>query len=46
MKRLSRFILLVVLFSVAGLGIFLATWDIPAPIASVEKEIPDARFPR
>ena len=39
-------IVLVVLLVVAGAGVFLATWDIPAPVASVEKEIPDDRFPR
>ncbi len=46
MKRLSKFVFLVALLAVAGAGVFLATWDIPAPVASVEKEIPNDRFPR
>lgn len=25
---------------------FLATWDMPPPTASVEKVLPDERFPR
>jgi len=27
-------------------GVFLAAWDIPAPSSSVEKVIPDAKFPK
>ncbi len=46
MKRLSKFVFLVLLLAIAGAGVFLATWDIPAPMASVEKEIPNDRFPR
>ena len=30
---------------VAG-GVFLATWEIPAPSEVVEKAVPDERFPR
>lgn len=30
---------------VGGLG-FLATWEIPAPLAPVETVVPDARFDR
>lgn len=30
---------------VAG-AVFLATWDIPPPTTSVEKVLPDERFPR
>lgn len=30
---------------IAG-GVFLATWDIPAPSEQVEKTIPNDRFPR
>jgi hypothetical protein len=46
MKSLSRMILLLVLLVVVGGGVFLATWDIPAPSRAVEKRIPDARFPK
>lgn len=45
MKRLSVLIVLAVLALVVGAA-FLATWDIPAPVAKVEKVIPDDRFPR
>ena len=46
MKRLSRIVLLVVLGVLIGGGVFLATWDIPAPLATIEKVIPDERFRR
>jgi hypothetical protein len=46
MKRLSRFIIgLAVLIAIGG-GIFLFTWDIPAPVSDVEKTLPDDRFQR
>jgi len=35
---------LAVLALIAGTAIFLATWDIPAPVAQVEKVIPNDRF--
>ncbi|MBT3991009.1 MAG: hypothetical protein HON14_13380 [Rhodospirillaceae bacterium] len=44
MKSLSRFMVLAVLALIAGTAIFLATWDIPAPVAQVEKVIPNDRF--
>jgi hypothetical protein len=31
---------------IVGGAVFLATWDIPAPITKIEKVIPDDRFPR
>ena len=37
--------ILIVIVVVAG-GVFLATWDIPAPSHQVEKTIPNDRFPR
>lgn len=46
MMRLTLIILVVLVASIVGGGIFLATWDIPAPSATVEKEVPDDRFPR
>ncbi len=46
MKNLSRLVVLAVLASIIGGAVFLATWDIPAPVSTVEKVIPDDRFPR
>ena len=43
-KILFIFILLCVV--VAGGGLFLFTWEIPAPTTQVEKTIPDEKFPR
>jgi len=37
---------LTLLVVVAGTAIFLSTWDIPAPVAEVEKVIPNDRFPK
>lgn len=44
--RLSVLLLLLVLLSIGGGVAFLATWDIPAPSAKVEKVIPNERFKR
>ena len=38
--------LVIVLLSLVGGAVFLATWDIPPPSKSVEKVLPDERFPR
>jgi len=46
MKAFSKFLLILVLLTLGGAGVFLATWDIPAPTAPVSKVIPDDRFPR
>ena len=46
MKSISRIILLIVALIIVGGGIFLATWDIPAPVTSTEKVLPNDRFPR
>lgn len=46
MKNVSRIVLFVFLLVVAGGAVFLATWDIPAPVADVERVIPDDRFPK
>lgn len=46
MKSFSRIVLLIFLAVLIGGGVFLATWDIPAPQATIEKVIPDERFPR
>jgi len=45
MKKLSA-VIVVGLIVVVAVGLaLLATWDIPAPTAPVEKTIPDAKFP-
>lgn len=46
MKNLSRLVVLCVVTLIVGGAVFLATWDIPAPVSTVEKVIPDDRFPR
>ncbi|MGB0684358.1 MAG: hypothetical protein ACPGOV_16760 [Magnetovibrionaceae bacterium] len=46
MRRLSLMLFILVLLGVAGGGVFLATWEIPAPTAEVRKVLPDDRFPR
>ena len=44
MKSLPRIMLLAALLILAGGAIFLVTWDVPAPLAQVEKVIPNERF--
>lgn len=44
--RFTLFLLILILLTVVGGALFLLTWDIPAPTASVEKVIPNDRFPR
>jgi len=46
MKSFSKVILVLVLAMIVGGGIFLATWDIPAPDMKIERVLPDDRFPR
>jgi hypothetical protein len=46
MKTLTRMMLIALLVAIAGGAVFLAASDIPAPIAPVEKIIPNDRFPR
>lgn len=46
MKSIPRLVLIFVVLLIVGGGIFLATWNIPAPVTSTEKVLPDARFPR
>lgn len=46
MKSFSIVVLMLLIVALAGGGVFLATWEIPAPTAKVEKVIPDERFPR
>jgi len=46
MKRMPVILFFFVLALIAGGVGVLATWDIPAPVNSVEKVLPDERFPR
>lgn len=44
MARMSLILLFILLLLVGGGGAFLASWDIPAPRAKVEKTIPADRL--
>ncbi len=46
MSKFSLFLLFLVAAVLIGGGIFLASWDIPAPTAKVEKVIPNDQFPK
>ena len=46
MRGFTRFLLFTLIVVIVGGGVFLATWDIPAPVAPVEVTIPDSRFPK
>jgi signal transduction histidine kinase len=46
MKSVSVVVLSLLVLALAGGGVYLAMWEIPAPKAKVEKVIPDERFPR
>lgn len=46
MKNISRLVLIAVVLILIGGSTFLATWDIPAPMSTIEKVLPDDRFPR
>jgi cell division septal protein FtsQ len=46
MTGLTRILLVLLVVLIGGVGAFLATWDIPAPVAPVEKVIPNEQFPR
>lgn len=46
MKNLSTLVFITVVAIVVGGGVFLATWDIPAPVNNIERTIPDDKFPK
>ena len=46
MQKLVLIAAAVVVVLIVGGGFFLSVWDIPAPSSSVEKVLPDARFPK
>jgi len=46
MAKFLLVVIAVVVVIVAGGFAVLAVWDVPAPSAPIEKQIPDARFPK
>jgi hypothetical protein len=46
MGRLLLIVVALVVVIVVGGTVFLMVWNVPAPTTRVEKQIPDARFPR
>lgn len=42
--RLFMISFVIIALIVVSAGIFLLNWEIPAPITSIEKVIPDAKF--
>jgi hypothetical protein len=45
MKIFAALSVIILALVVAG-GVFLLTWDIPPPTQTVEKVLPDDRFPQ
>ena len=45
MGNLIKIIFIVLVVAVGGAGVFLATWDIPAPSREVESTIDNSQFP-
>ncbi len=46
MKKISRMLAIAIGLIIVGTVVFLGTWEIPAPVAPIEKVIPDERFPK
>ena len=46
MKNFSRLILILVIMLLAGGGVFLMIWEIPAPTHTIERDLTDVRSPR
>ncbi|QCG98992.1 hypothetical protein E6C67_28110 [Azospirillum sp. TSA2s] len=46
MSRFLSILFVLLLLVIAGGVVFLASWDLPAPSKTVEKVLPDERFPR
>ena len=46
MRKTSLIVLVLIVGLLTSGGLFLLTWDIPAPSAPVEKVLADDRFPR
>ncbi|MCA3245293.1 MAG: hypothetical protein ING19_19075 [Azospirillum sp.] len=46
MRKPLLLVLALLVLAAAGFAAFLATWEIPAPTARIEKVIPNDRLPR
>jgi hypothetical protein len=46
MAKLGGLLFLTLVMLLLGGGAFLAVWDIPPPISTIEQTLPDDRFPR
>ncbi|RED51244.1 hypothetical protein [Aestuariispira insulae] len=46
MNGFLKLFLIIIVAGVVGGGVFLASWDIPAPSTQVEKVLDDSQFPR
>lgn len=46
MGKITLILVLVVMLSALGGGLFLAYWDFKVPRTQVERVLPDARFPK
>ena len=45
-RPLIILVLVLLVVIIGGVGVFLATWNIPPPSARIEKVIPNDRFAR
>jgi hypothetical protein len=45
MSRLSKYVIAVLVVSIAAGVVALATWDIPAPATEIKIVLPNDRFP-
>ena len=46
MVKATVVLVLVLVLAIVGGCLFLAFWNVPAPTTTVEKVLPDARFPK
>lgn len=46
MRKLYLTIVVLLVLTIAGGGVFLATWKIPPPSSTVQKVLPNDRFPQ
>ena len=46
MKKVALIALAILLLVIIGGGVFLASWNIPAPAQKIEKPVPDDKMPK
>lgn len=46
MRRILLILVLLILLALAGGVVYLASWDMPPPVQTIERPIPDDRLPR